>query len=1444
MWTLLGPTFFNSSGLRQNPGPNCTAAWTRQYVPLAESDHVNKYLGTSLETIPGTGKPLYYPMLDKRTRTQNLYPCAPGCYFERLECRECPVGYFRAAESPVCMRCSPGTFNNETGMDACQDCPKDGVDCQDRILPKPIADFHLYTRVDILDTGLVSAKDAVKEDRPDNCPSEKSEKRSHFVLKCLSKGVCLAHGACSEGNTGLICGQCEDGYSYDNIFGGNPGKRMCVPCMGSMVSYGCFAFVFMLYYTLLHHYQRSGSKVARNMRTGNCPTIRVMVHYLQLLCCALEAVHLDGHEPASFLLMPIMWVFRPLNLVWWDCTFADLIGIPGNAPTAQIWDKVRASAALLPFGICALLALHFGRQYFAMFLQITNARQRIVRFIVNKKKAAGIPAKWQRKWYKVGPGAGMEVLLIRKAWNQAWVVAKPDLSLGILVPRGPNVKNTNPAVWGEGGDMQYQRVPRMTRAIRYLLTQQADRYVASHDGGSIHVTMPKDGDIEVSMRVKHLGRSKEDLPTYEDPEPEEEDEDPADRNAVDFEEEPGDEKGADFSAGDKNGIRLDIHQKNLDGTGAGDQIREIQEALGATKQALEKISLTAADKALGRVHSTQVRTSGLLESVGIHLARGNVGPLIIDFEGLNLKQGGEKDTFQREFANALNEKDVPEDCLEGPQGLQTKVYLDVPISIEKALHLKAGASTKTRVELYGVPLEEKHQRAHILAILQHTPFVLRGIEGKFAGADSKLVGAIEEEALPVPPARYHLEAGPGQKYNYLHVKFDAFDKNVHLWRKLLCFGMVIHAPLLRGIADGFMCTTVVYATNGERTSGEVARSFVRISSMLDVECDALEMASTRYSSICMFGFAATTLPILLWYILRRFSAEYACPDYRRALVVFTVGYKPQWSHFEVLRMMKMSSVVFAATYVNDANLRVASMIGVLVVFLILQLVVRPYAILNRFLLPKLDILATWSVICVLGISMIIHKPPNQPDIDQVVSGISQDALNSFLLLAVVVLNGIVILYGAFILIFQDLLMNARIFETSGMKLGGTTLLFVKIIRQFWTLNTVSVYQDETHTTYVDSERLHALERNFLKQSMNSLLKSCVLCGSKFYPSMLVICLQEGFAMATKARAAHLRHRDETLGIGSHEVVRGGGFSWGSVFQNAPDIIPSNLGEETGVTVEEMGDAFECVKVDIHDNHPHLHFRMRQRAASIVRKKQDYELREWHAAEPFDSFLQELTAAGRCSQPGENNNYCRGYAHEFEQFWLPAKDMKWKCMQFGDANTAKSGCQLAMTANKNISDGEPRPPPNYGNVFKYKCVICGLEVCGPCQSWFALYTLHANAHFVEDEKASSADDPDNRIQALKEQKLLDMLSYLEEETFRLEKMLTRVAIESEYKQGDKPTGTISTATSVTNSLAPTPAAGSRLSPDTLEQHTRTEEQKASSARGSPPSAPTPTAPSQA
>jgi len=315
-------------------------------------------------------------------KEMSVYPCDEGCFYHSLMCYACPPGKFRGQRDPDCRTCPTGRYQMYPGSSSCKECEAGAYCPISSSPPLPKEYFYLY----YLNGNTSAADDELWENKDGrHCVNPYRVLNVFKTYGCRPKGVCIGipllehlteleknkygrqivmeaatsnwvdnltpDSLCAGDNTGIMCGQCKDGYTIGPL----QGRRLCRPCPSSIVPVViCGSAIFVIFCILGKILSDRGYYAARKAGALSCPLLRLMGHHVIVFGLMMESVRLDADPIAGILMLPVDIIYRPFDVSSLDCLLKNV-----NTVTSLKLSK-NFMLMLIPYGTCLIVAFHFG----------------------------------------------------------------------------------------------------------------------------------------------------------------------------------------------------------------------------------------------------------------------------------------------------------------------------------------------------------------------------------------------------------------------------------------------------------------------------------------------------------------------------------------------------------------------------------------------------------------------------------------------------------------------------------------------------------------------------------------------------------------------------------------------------------------------------------------------------------------------------------------------------------------------------------------------------------------------------------------------------------------------------------------------------------------------------------------------------------------------------
>lgn len=598
-------------------------------------------------------------------------------------------------------------------------------------------------------------------------------------------------------------------------------------------------------------------------------------------------------------------------------------------------------------------------------------------------------------------------------------------------------------------------------------------------------------------------------------------------------------------------------------------------------------------------------------------------------------------------------------------------------------------------------------------------------------------------------------------------------------RLVLAWTLMWQAPMLRGIAEVFRCRE--YEKN-------------RFAYDLRVDCtDNDTFYEQQRFWVILYVLVAFGFWFFYAYHLWNSRMEPQNPLVRRMTCVLYDGYKNYCFYWEVFNFTKFALVTFIMHITPNQVMKAFLTLVTIVTMCMMLLTATPFEHRDR------EICKNMEMASLLGASFAITGQLTLLSSSQY-DMLAPEFVKIWKMLVHVVVGVwflVCLLYGLAALLFTELVLQIQVARECGCELGVNTSRFLKLGKLTWGLNEITLSRSHKRGAehlLVHTQKLTVSERKHLDMTLRSLLEVCTSTGHKFYPSLLVVALNEGFERAVQARSARMRARYVQNGTGTQSVLKFWPewvFSFGTLFQPLPDIQTGVV--EEGVTVEELGYACESVGRDIMEYNPVLREKLVDAAKGDHAAQQENFPKTWEAATSVQGLLQDMLYSGALNEQGgplqgeRLRNLCRDYQHVFEQMTTVTRGpgaTRWICMSSELKKLQKSKAYRFDTCKDQPLDGGSRvnlgsesAAANYTSSkepARFKCLVCGLELCELCKNVVTEMRPKHGTFFKMTQEDPTNDEMD-RIMALKRHELMDLIEKTRKEAEWLEKVLEEPGI---------------------------------------------------------------------
>lgn len=207
---------------------------------------------------------IHWPMPSWIEKEIQVYPCDPGDLWTSINrtlvyrCVPCKIGTYRHPAGLHCEQCQAGQYSDAKGLSSCAICPK-GADCPGVFRPgRPNATVGHYK----LPLGPLR------------------------IVPCQPRELCLGANVCKGYNKGVLCEQCEFGYTRHGLGAGNKNCKNCTSDAWNALLIMVVASFYTLYIWVVSRTTTSSSGAIQAIHSV---ILKVCVNYLQFAGTAFEA---------------------------------------------------------------------------------------------------------------------------------------------------------------------------------------------------------------------------------------------------------------------------------------------------------------------------------------------------------------------------------------------------------------------------------------------------------------------------------------------------------------------------------------------------------------------------------------------------------------------------------------------------------------------------------------------------------------------------------------------------------------------------------------------------------------------------------------------------------------------------------------------------------------------------------------------------------------------------------------------------------------------------------------------------------------------------------------------------------------------------------------------------------------------------------------------------
>eukprot|EP00928_Gymnodinium_smaydae_P022336 TRINITY_DN18802_c0_g1_i1.p1 TRINITY_DN18802_c0_g1~~TRINITY_DN18802_c0_g1_i1.p1 ORF type:complete len:1489 (+),score=178.62 TRINITY_DN18802_c0_g1_i1:99-4565(+) len=510
---------------------------------------------------------------------------------------------------------------------------------------------------------------------------------------------------------------------------------------------------------------------------------------------------------------------------------------------------------------------------------------------------------------------------------------------------------------------------------------------------------------------------------------------------------------------------------------------------------------------------------------------------------------------------------------------------------------------------------------------------------------------------------FDINYGSGRRFSKLSERNYLVGKLLDLIRKIIVWVMFAQAITACSLTLQRSCVVFTAVDTTSQAADATVRQY-RLLSNYDVLCDSPEYLDYTVG-VWTYLVYLCGVPLMLLAFLVFIGPTIWDRNVRRACAALFDGYKPEYYWWEACTWFR-TSAVFACMEVNSSSTfgREAALLGVLMVFICLQVLVNPYDQRNYNFLNRFELCMLLSVTFLV--------------LTAVLQGLQFKFADVFLVLANCIIFG-VFTYGALAIVQSTVSLRIQILIEHGCYVNPAAYAMHQLIRLTMGINQIyCIAREDYEGRIINVARLYEYERRFLVKGITDTVGACIDVGKTFHLALVETSIEEGLQRALNARSEkvrqvyyaagtkpqrvtplsvgmyvamrpldipprpsdiphhplRLRHLPKTLRRFCLTVIRGD--SWAEAC-NATMAVPEKLStspEDTlrqeeadanrslagglvvdkapagdAVTVEELCTALESVNVDILERHPRLHIQVSRRRKHVDDHSDGYRPKE-------------------------------------------------------------------------------------------------------------------------------------------------------------------------------------------------------------------------------------------
>lgn len=361
---------------------------------------------------------------------------------------------------------------------------------------------------------------------------------------------------------------------------------------------------------------------------------------------------------------------------------------------------------------------------------------------------------------------------------------------------------------------------------------------------------------------------------------------------------------------------------------------------------------------------------------------------------------------------------------------------------------------------------------------------------------------------------------------------------------------------------------------------------------LDVECDDAKSQSLINNSGIFSWVWGIALPVTFFLSQLANISRFQELWYRRLAGFTFIGYQAAmwwWGPFVALKL----GLLFLNSASEKDDQRYSTCVLLIAVYIFIQLLVSPNDPHNQFLQRKLDLASSAGLLVAAGAGAALRSGGGLEDYKVFASNI------------VALVNTLFLLFAVVMVVYAEVAIPLKIRLDAGLRISRRLRWILRLGQACFGMNNMIPPDVKSGDGSLDMTNLTESEREFMRFSMEELLRAIIDSSQNFSPSLVSKGVFMAFSRGLEARSSKLRYWEHK---GWFDLDRSILLPERELDENAERLasrrassgrrqparlmasrVPSGWNSDyiPGVTVDELYDGAEALVDDIVDRHPDL-----------------------------------------------------------------------------------------------------------------------------------------------------------------------------------------------------------------------------------------------------------------